>query len=163
MGKKLIFGVIILIVLFILFISIFTVTSHQTYTNQYISFQYPAGWHTEDISMGSVSVYAGSKGDLNSEYFTVTPYGHNTKNKIFRFIHDFNRENDSLASNTNQSMIETGNINGGYYTFYGDHSNKTKNRQFLVFIQNDTGVLVSGYIKDPSILLNVISTFNLKI
>ena len=59
-------------------------------------------------------------------------------------------------------MIKTGNINGGYYTFYGDHDNKTKTRQFLFFNQNDTGVIVSGYIKDPEVLENVIATFNLK-
>lgn len=162
MKKVLISGLIVVIVLFVIvFFSGFTGTSYKTYTNQYMSFQYPEGWHTEEISMGSVNVYEGSKGDVNSEYFTATPYG-KTNGKIFRFIHDFNRENVSVASNTDPSMIKTGNINGGYYTFYGNHDNKTKAMQFLFFYQNDTGVIVSGYIKDPAVLEKVIATFNLK-
>jgi hypothetical protein len=164
MKKVLISGIIIVFVifgLFVVFSNEFTGTSYNTYTNQYMSFQYPDGWNTEDISMGSVNVYEGSKGDMNKQYFTVTPFG-KTNGHIFRFIHNFNSENKSVSSNTDPSTIKTGDINGGYYTFYGNHDNKTNTRQFLFFYQNDTGVIVSGYIKDPAILEEVIATFKLK-
>ncbi len=46
--------------------------AYNTYTNQYMSFQYPAGWQIQNNSIGGANVNNNSN---SSEWFTVVPYG----------------------------------------------------------------------------------------
>lgn len=156
----------ILIVLTV-FIALFLVISNnngfKTYSNQYMSFQYPAGWETEDNVVGGVNIYNGSVNSTVNGWFYVVPYGDNL-GKNTSNMDDFKSNITSIISNSNSPTIQNKTINGTLCTIINTNNfcgcNTEFSWKYCFFMKNGKGVKVAGYVKDISVLEHVVATFN---
>jgi hypothetical protein len=162
---KIIIGIICIIAFFFI-IGIFvssnngnnSQTGYNTYTNQYMSFQYPAGWQTVNNSEDGVNVYNGTE-NKNSGWFSVIPYGNNGS---VNNMDDFQVDMGSAISNSNPPTVQNGTINGTAYTFINNPnpSDGTFSIKYCFFVKNGEGAIVSGDVENIGVLEHVVATFN---
>ena len=98
--KKLSISVLVIFILMgTVFLSGCTINTYENYSNQYMSFQYPNGWHTEDNAVGGVNVFEdSSQNTTDQNRFGVQPYGTN-------FILTFNDFKEDIATATSGKNI----------------------------------------------------------
>lgn len=126
-----------------------------------MSFEYPAGWNTQEMVTGGVHVFNAPKEDFNNlnvnlenlETFSMTPYVSDTGRTLNNF-------NSDVKAQTEGQIINTGSIDGITYSYTEKTSNKAHSWQTYYFTKNGKGVIIKANVKDPKIIENVIKTFN---
>lgn len=147
----------IFIISFILFVSGCISSSYKTFNNDYMSFEYPAGWNTQEMVTGGVHVFNVPKEDFNNlefnlenfEMFSVTPYISDKGRTLNNF-------NNDVKAQTEGHIINTDSINGITYSY----TESVNSHQIYYFTKNGKGVIIDALVKDPKIIENVIKTFN---
>jgi hypothetical protein len=135
-------------------------TNYSNYTNQYMSFQYPAGWTVENNNVGGVNIFNGTYATYD-QWIVVVPYGNYGGN--ISTMDDFNAAIVQASSGTESITIQNQTINGIQCTTIdspnGDEADKMYSWKYCFFIKNGEGVEVAGLVKDISTLEHVVSTF----
>ncbi len=133
-------------------------TGYNTYTNQYMSFQYPAGWQTLNNSEDGVNIYNGTE-NKNNGWFSVIPYGNNGS---VNNMNDFQLDMNSAISSSNTPIVQNGTINGTAYTYIDNPNpnNTTFSIKYCFFVKNGEGCIVSGDVENIGVLEHVVATFN---
>ena len=162
---KIIIGIICIIAFFFI-IGIFvssnngnnSQTGYNTYTNQYMSFQYPAGWQIVNNSEDGVNVYNGTE-NKNNGWFSVLPYGNNGS---VNTNDDFQSDMSQAISTSNPPTVQNGTINGTSFTFIDNPNpnNETFSIKYCFFFKNGEGCIVSGDVENIGVLEHVVATFN---
>ncbi len=82
--------------------------AYSTYNNQNMSFEYPAGWQTENNGIGGVNVYNGTQNN-HREWFTVNTVSMADYNLITSVISEIQypniQTNDNISITTIQNQI----------------------------------------------------------
>lgn len=132
--------------------------TYNSYSNQYMSFQYPSGWKVENNSFGGVYFSNGLENN-NSEWLLVVPYGNYDGNVNNMDVYQKIMSGD-ISSNARP--ISYGTINGTSYSFVDDPNfgGDKFTDKYCFFVKNGKGVIVSGQVSSIDILKNVVATFN---
>lgn len=131
--------------------------AYATYSTPYMSFQYPAGWGTENNAVVGVNIYNGSVNSTANGWFDVEPCGTDL-GKNGTTISDFNSELSDDIAQADPSMVTKGNFDGAQYTLIKS-VNYPQGGGAYYFTKNDKTFIVRENVND-SILKHVISTLN---
>lgn len=131
--------------------------AYAAYSNPYMSFQYPAGWGTENNAVGGVNIYNGSINSTDNGWFNVEPCG-TSLGENGTTISDFNSELSDDIAQADPSTVTKGSFDGTQYTLVKE-SNEPTAAESYYFTKNDKTFIVKGNVND-SILKHVISTIN---
>ena len=79
--------------------------AYSTYTNQNMSFEYPAGWQAENNDVGGVNVYNGTQNN-HREWFTVNTVSMTDYNLIASVITEIQYPNVQTTDNISIATIQ---------------------------------------------------------
>ena len=135
-----------------------TGTSYKTYSNEYLSFQYPDGWQAQADDVGGVVVRNGSEYDVGTtQQFYVIPFGSNMGNVASLDVYYSGLADE--VSGTDPSMVKKGNVNGTSYTLIDNSSTGQQSWKSIYFIKNGKAIVVTGNVNDVAVLEHVVATF----